>query len=253
MHEVRDRSRDVQESVRRSRKATRCGTRSRAPSGHVYTWQDNRPTCACRRTSRASACSRARSTDVKGARVLGIFGDSITTDHISPAGGISPTSPAGKYLQENGVAVADFNTYGARRGNHEVMMRGTFANVRIKNLMLPGTEGGITIHQPSGEQMPIYDAAMKYKADRRAVGGVRRRRIRPGLLARLGGERPAAARREGGDRAQLRAHPPRQPRLHGRAAAAVQGRRHRAVAAASTAPRRSTSLGIGQASRRCRT
>jgi aconitate hydratase len=104
-------------------------------------------------------------SDVKGARVLGIFGDSITTDHISPAGGIRPSSPAGKYLQEHGVAVADFNTYGARRGNHEVMMRGTFANVRIKNLMLPGTEGGITIHHPSGEQMSIYDAAMRYKQE----------------------------------------------------------------------------------------
>jgi aconitate hydratase len=104
-------------------------------------------------------------SDVKGARVLGIFGDSITTDHISPAGGIRPSSPAGQYLQQHGVAVADFNTYGARRGNHEVMMRGTFANVRIKNLMLPGTEGGITIHQPSGEQMSIYEAAMKYKAE----------------------------------------------------------------------------------------
>jgi aconitate hydratase len=104
-------------------------------------------------------------SDVRGARVLGIFGDSITTDHISPAGGIRPSSPAGKYLQEHGVTVADFNTYGARRGNHEVMMRGTFANVRIKNLMLPGTEGGITIHQPSGEQMSIYEAAMRYKQE----------------------------------------------------------------------------------------
>ncbi|MDB5922128.1 MAG: aconitate hydratase 1 [Betaproteobacteria bacterium] len=104
-------------------------------------------------------------SDVKGARVLGIFGDSITTDHISPAGGIRPSSPAGKYLQEHGVAVSDFNTYGARRGNHEVMMRGTFANVRIKNLMLPGTEGGITLHQPSGEQMSIYEAAMRYKQE----------------------------------------------------------------------------------------
>ena len=102
---------------------------------------------------------------VTGARVLGIFGDSITTDHISPAGGIRTSSPAGKYLQEHGVAVSDFNTYGARRGNHEVMMRGTFANVRIKNLMLPGTEGGITIHQPSGEEMSIYEAAMRYKRE----------------------------------------------------------------------------------------
>jgi aconitate hydratase len=103
--------------------------------------------------------------DVKGARVLGIFGDSITTDHISPAGGIRATSPAGQYLQGHGVTIADFNTYGARRGNHEVMMRGTFANVRIKNLMLPGTEGGITIHQPSGEQTSIYEAAMRYKRE----------------------------------------------------------------------------------------
>ena len=103
--------------------------------------------------------------DVKGARVLGIFGDAITTDHISPAGGIRATAPAGKYLQDHGVKVPDFNTYGARRGNHEVMMRGTFANIRIKNLMVPGTEGGITLHQPSGEQTSIYEAAMRYKQD----------------------------------------------------------------------------------------
>jgi len=108
--------------------------------------------------------------DVKGARALGVFGDSVTTDHISPAGSIKDTSPAGKYLLANGVQKADFNSYGARRGNHEVMMRGTFANVRIKNLMLPprpdGTrvEGGVTLLQPSGEQMSIYDAAMKYIA-----------------------------------------------------------------------------------------
>jgi aconitate hydratase len=102
---------------------------------------------------------------VKGARVLGIFGDSITTDHISPAGGIRATTPAGQYLQSHGVSIADFNTYGARRGNHEVMMRGTFANVRIKNLMVPGSEGGITIHYPSGEQLPIYDAAMRYEKE----------------------------------------------------------------------------------------
>ena len=103
--------------------------------------------------------------DITGARVLAIFGDAITTDHISPAGGIRATAPAGKYLQEHGVKVPDFNTYGARRGNHEVMMRGTFANIRIKNLMVPGTEGGITIHQPSGQQISIYEAAMRYKKD----------------------------------------------------------------------------------------
>ena len=105
---------------------------------------------------------------VKGARALGIFGDSVTTDHISPAGSIKEDSPAGKWLKANGVQKADFNSYGSRRGNHDVMMRGTFANVRIKNLMIPakadGTrvEGGLTIHQPSGEDMSIYDAAMKY-------------------------------------------------------------------------------------------
>jgi aconitate hydratase len=99
------------------------------------------------------------------ARALAIFGDSVTTDHISPAGSIRPASPAGRYLQAHGVAVADFNSYGSRRGNHEVMMRGTFANVRIRNLMVPGSEGGVTVHQPSGEQMAIYDAAMKYQAD----------------------------------------------------------------------------------------
>ncbi|MGA8056231.1 MAG: aconitate hydratase AcnA [Burkholderiales bacterium] len=109
----------------------------------------------------------ARITD---ARILGIFGDSVTTDHISPAGSIKDTSPAGKYLLANGVTKVDFNSYGARRGNHEVMMRGTFANVRIKNLMLPPKadssriEGGLTLFQPSGEQMTIYDAAMKYIA-----------------------------------------------------------------------------------------
>ncbi len=100
--------------------------------------------------------------NIRSARALGIFGDSITTDHISPAGSIKPSSPAGKYLQAHGVSVADFNSYGSRRGNHEVMMRGTFANVRIKNLMIPGSEGGVTLHQPSGELLAIYDAAMKY-------------------------------------------------------------------------------------------
>jgi aconitate hydratase len=105
---------------------------------------------------------------VQGARALGIFGDSVTTDHISPAGSIKEDSPAGKWLKENGVQKADFNSYGSRRGNHDVMMRGTFANVRIKNLMIPAkadgarVEGGLTIHQPSGEQLSIYDAAMKY-------------------------------------------------------------------------------------------
>ena len=102
---------------------------------------------------------------IHGARVLAVLGDSITTDHISPAGNIRKTAPAGEYLVEHQVRQADFNSYGARRGNHEVMMRGTFANIRIRNEMVPGIEGGITKHQPSGEQMPIYDAAMRYKRE----------------------------------------------------------------------------------------
>jgi aconitate hydratase len=100
--------------------------------------------------------------DISGARVLAVLGDSVTTDHISPAGSIKKDSPAGRYLQEHGVAPKDFNSYGSRRGNHEVMMRGTFANIRLRNLLAPGTEGGVTIHLDSGEEMPIYDAAMRY-------------------------------------------------------------------------------------------
>ncbi len=104
-------------------------------------------------------------SDIVGARVLGLFLDSITTDHISPAGSIKPASPAGKYLIDHDVKPIDFNQYGTRRGNHEVMMRGTFANIRIKNQMVPGVEGGVTIHYPDGKQMPIYDAAMQYKQE----------------------------------------------------------------------------------------
>jgi aconitate hydratase len=104
--------------------------------------------------------------DIHGARVLGLFGDSITTDHISPAGSIKASSPAGRYLVEHGVEPKDFNSYGARRGNHEVMMRGTFANTRIRNKMVPEIEGGFTVHLPDGEPLSIYDAAMKYVAEK---------------------------------------------------------------------------------------
>jgi aconitate hydratase len=104
--------------------------------------------------------------EIKGARALGIFGDSVTTDHISPAGSIRKSAPAGKYLLENGVAFDDFNSYGSRRGNDRVMTRGTFANVRIKNLMAPGTEGGVTAYQPGGETMSIYDASLRYAANK---------------------------------------------------------------------------------------
>src|SRR5262249_45035075 len=138
-----------------------------APTGVTYQWDDGStyirhpPYFEGFKLAGAAAATK----DIHGARPLALFGDSITTDHISPAGAIKASSPAGKYLQEHGVAVADFNSYGARRGNHEVMVRGTFANVRIKNLMVPGVEGGVTVHQPSGERMSIYDAAMKYQTE----------------------------------------------------------------------------------------
>ncbi len=108
-------------------------------------------------------------SNIKGAHLMALFGDSITTDHISPAGSIKKDSPAGKYLIANGVSPIDFNSYGARRGNHEVMMRGTFANIRIKNEMLDGVEGGFTKYVPTGEQMPIYDASMKYQAEGKSL------------------------------------------------------------------------------------
>jgi aconitate hydratase len=100
--------------------------------------------------------------DVGGARALALLGDSVTTDHISPAGSIRASSPAGQWLEEHGIGPRDFNSYGARRGNHLVMMRGTFANIRLRNQLAPGTEGGFTVHLPDGEQMTIFDAAMRY-------------------------------------------------------------------------------------------
>ena len=103
--------------------------------------------------------------DLNGLRVLAVLGDSVTTDHISPAGNIAKDSPAAQYLMSLGVKPADFNSYGARRGNHEVMVRGTFANIRLRNLMAPGTEGGWTKHVPTGEQMSIYDASMQYQKE----------------------------------------------------------------------------------------
>jgi aconitate hydratase len=133
-----------------------------APGGQVYSWPKS-SYIAEPPFFKDFGMQPGHTGNISGAKVLGVFGDSVTTDHISPAGSIKPTSPAGIYLQEHDIAVADFNSYGARRGNHDVMMRGTFANVRIKNLMLPGTEGGVTLYK--GEKLPIYDAAMRYIAD----------------------------------------------------------------------------------------
>ncbi|MGB0132293.1 MAG: aconitate hydratase, partial [Dokdonella sp.] len=134
-----------------------------SPDGNQYAWDDstyikNPP------YFEGMTMDVAKVEDIHGASVLGLFGDSITTDHISPAGTIKKDSPAGRYLIEHGVKPKDFNSYGSRRGNDDVMVRGTFANIRIKNLLLDGVEGGFTMHMPSGKEMPIYDAAMEYKA-----------------------------------------------------------------------------------------
>jgi aconitate hydratase len=136
-----------------------------APEGNVYAWDAKSTYVKNPPYFDGMTMTPPPVTDIHGARVLAVLGDSVTTDHISPAGNIAKSSPAAKYLIAQGVQPADFNSYGARRGNHEVMMRGTFANIRLRNLLAPGTEGGVTIHVPSGEQMSIYDAAMRYQAE----------------------------------------------------------------------------------------
>ena len=138
----------------------------KAPTGAMYNWREdstyirNPPFF-----DGMTAEEPSPPEDIKGARVLALLGDSVTTDHISPAGSIAASSPAGKYLQEHGVKPAEFNSYGARRGNHEVMMRGTFANIRLRNLLAPGTEGGVTRYLPDGDEMSIFDASMKYQKE----------------------------------------------------------------------------------------
>ena len=199
---------------------------ARGAEGQTYAWDgdstyvqhppffEDMPTAAggVRPTSAAPACWR-------------VLGDSVTTDHISPAGTITKDSP-GRQVPDRarGVEPTDFNSYGSRRGNHEVMMRGTFANIRIRNQLAPGTEGGVTVHMPDGEQMSIYDAAMKYQAEGMPLVVIAGQGVRHRLVARLGREGHLAAGRQGGDRRELRAHPPLEPGRHGRSAAAVPGR-----------------------------
>jgi aconitate hydratase len=135
------------------------------PEGQLYAWDPGSTYVADPPFFSALTPQVPGLKDIHGAKVLVLFGDSVTTDHISPAGGIALNSPAGRYLIEHGVTQSEFNQYGARRGNHEVMMRGTFANIRIKNRLVPGVEGGVTVYQPTGEKMSIYDAAMAYQAE----------------------------------------------------------------------------------------
>jgi aconitase A len=136
----------------------------KTPAGKIYSWDGASTYVKNPPYFDGISMTPAAVGDIKGARVLAMLGDSVTTDHISPAGNISKSSPAAKYLVAQGVQAVDFNSYGARRGNHEVMMRGTFANIRLRNVLVPGSEGGVTLHIPSGEQLSIFDASVKYRA-----------------------------------------------------------------------------------------
>jgi hypothetical protein len=209
--------------------------------GDAYTWPPA-PTSPSRRSlshllqnrSWSARYGRAAALSVQGARIMALFGDSITTDHISPAGSIKESSPAGQWLLAHGVKKADFNSYGARRGNHDVMMRGTFANVRIKNLMIPprrrrfargGRRHAVPRRPGSGPEDVHLRRRHEVHGRRRAHRDLCRRGIRHRLQPRLGGQGHAAAGHQGRGGQKLRAHPPQQPGGHGRAAAAVQGRR----------------------------
>jgi aconitate hydratase len=135
----------------------------KSPTGDLYEWDSQSTYVKNPPYFKGITRTPTPIKDIQSARVLALLGDSVTTDHISPAGNIAVNSPAGNYLKEHNVAPIDFNSYGARRGNHEVMMRGTFANIRLRNLLAPGTEGGWTCYHPTGEIIPLYDAAMAYK------------------------------------------------------------------------------------------
>jgi aconitate hydratase len=171
-------------------------------------------------------------SNIENARVLALLGDSVTTDHISPAGSIKADSPAGKYLIELGVKPADFNSYGARRGNHEVMMRGTFANVRLRNQMAPGTEGGWTLYQPGGELLTIYDASVRYQQAGVPLLVIAGKEYGSGSSRDWAAKGDAAPWRQSGDCRVIRADPSQQPGEHGRLAARVQGRAERRIAEA---------------------
>ena len=180
--------------------------------------------------------------DIEGARVLLKLGDSVTTDHISPAGAIKKDSPAGTYLAEHGVEQRDFNSYGSRRGNHEVMIRGTFANIRLRNQLAPGTEGGVTRDFTNGgEVTSVFEASENYLAAGIPLVVLSGKEYGSGSSRDWAAKGTVAPGRQGRDRRVLRAHPPLQPDRHGRDPAAVPGGRERRVARASPARRSSRS------------
>ena len=199
------------------------------PTGDSYEWDDRSTYVRKPPYFDGMTPAPAPLADVHGARVLAKLGDSVTTDHISPAGNIRADGPAGRWLVDGGVEPGDFNSYGSRRGNHEVMIRGTFANIRLRNQLAPGTEGGVTRHLPDGEQMSIYDAAQRYAGRRGAAGHPGRQGVRLGFVAGLGGQGHRPARGAGRAGRELRAHPPFQPGGDGHPAAAVPGGGRRAA------------------------
>ncbi len=195
------------------------------PAGDVYAWDETSTYIRRPPYFDGMPLEPAPVPDITGARCLVMIGDSVTTDHISPAGAIKPDAPAGTYLVEHGVERRDFNSYGSRRGNHEVMVRGTFANVRLKNLVVPGSEGTWTLHVPSGNGDDDLRGGGALPRRGHAARGGRGQGVRIRVVARLGRKGAGAARRSGGDRRELRAHPPLEPPDDGRPAAPVHGRR----------------------------
>ncbi len=195
------------------------------PEGERFAWEDDSTYVRLPPYFENMSLEPGTVADIAGARVLVMLGDSVTTDHISPAGAIKPESPAGRYLIEHGIERKDFNSYGSRRGNHEVMVRGTFANVRMRNLLVPGSEGTWTVHLPDGRRDDDLRGVAALPRGRDAAARDRGQGVRLGLVPRLGRQGPEPARRAGRDRGELRADPPFEPAHDGRRAAPVPGRR----------------------------
>ncbi len=193
------------------------------PKGDTYAWDQNSTYIQRAPYFDDMDVKPAPVEDINHARVLAVLGDSVTTDHISPAGSIKKDSPAGKYLQEHGVKPADFNSYGSRRGNHEVMVRGTFANVRLRNRLVQ-TEGGFTRHLPTNTEMSIFDASKKYRADGTPLLILAGKEYGSGSSRDWAAKGPRLARSSRRNRRELRAHSPLQPGRHGHPAAAVRRR-----------------------------
>ena len=235
-----------------SSRATSAGGTCRPRRARPSSGTRSRPTCASPRTSTACRPSRPPVTDITGARVLALLGDSVTTDHISPAGTIKAGTPAAQYLDEHGVDRKDYNSYGSRRGNHEVMIRGTFANIRLRNQLLDDVSGGYTrdFTQDGGPQAFIYDAVAELRGRRAFRWSCWAARSTAPARRVTGPPRAPPAGCARGDHRVVRAHPPVEPDRHGRHPAAVPGGRVGGDRWVWTAPRPSTSPGIEELNER---